>query len=172
MLKKLMKKVLPRTIIDLLLIIIGTIDIQLSAVASKSRFLSVVYYSIFSWEFSREMQAVLKAKISYSQSLSGANPTSFLLRRNIHRLEKGLIMRPRRTNFGESYVAETVNHFKLCLEREVLTDSEYEWTVNVLNEYFVSVKSNASIAEARALFESLGTQRQVVNNLPFSSTIK
>ena len=74
--------------------------------------LGALYYATFSAEFRREQAAVLAGRAQYIRELSELRSTSALLRRNTHRLEKGLIMRPRRAVFGANYIVETVTIFR------------------------------------------------------------
>jgi hypothetical protein len=69
--------------------------------------LGALYYATFSAEFRRAQ---------YIRELSELRSTSALLRRNTHRLEKGLIMRPRRAVFGANYIGETVTIFRRASE--------------------------------------------------------
>lgn len=58
------------------------------------------------------------------------------VRRDIHRVEKGLVMRPRRLPFGKDYIPlliKTVHH----LEKEAhLTEEDRSWFYGVLSQYF------------------------------------
>ncbi|SVE23497.1 uncharacterized protein METZ01_LOCUS476351, partial [marine metagenome] len=48
----------------------------------------------------------------YLKRLHEKSENVFLLRRNVHRLEKGLLMRPRRPVFGLKYIEELVNVYE------------------------------------------------------------
>ncbi len=152
MLKNTLKNILSRRTIDRLKIYIGWADLQIVKVASRSRWLSALYYFLVSPDFRREMQVVLLARRRYSEALKGVAPSSYLLRRNIHRLEKGLVMRPRRDVFGEDYIIETVEYLELCIKHSILLDSEYIWACKVLKEYFSAVTSTAKIDHAKGMF--------------------
>ena len=65
-----------------------------------------VYYSFFNRSFSREMKSTLEGKLSYDSSLATPGTGNVLLRRNIHRLEKGLSMKERRELFALDYIGE------------------------------------------------------------------
>ena len=69
----------------------------------------VLYYSLISGAFWREQRAVLAGREQYSRQLRELKSTSALLRRNTHRLEKGLIMRPQKPVFASNYIGETVD---------------------------------------------------------------
>jgi nitroreductase len=114
-------------------------------------------YFLANGEFDREFRAVLSGKLAHSQA---GNPLSedaarFTLRRNTHRLEKGLTMRPRRSVFAESYIAETVDAFCRVWSgrsgRAVATtgDPLLRWAQDVLDDYFRVVRGNAGVDEWR-----------------------
>jgi nitroreductase len=92
--------------------------------------------------FNREQYAVLRGRRDYYRNLHRARATHVELRRNIHRLEKGMSMRPRRPVFAKDYIGETVDFYLRALDLgEVTTDSgidaaELTWAHNVLAHYF------------------------------------
>ncbi|AQP99423.1 hypothetical protein B0W48_06165 [Pseudoalteromonas aliena] len=109
---------------------------------SGSGFASSLYFTIFSRDFYYEHKAVLQAQIAYSKSSGIHGDSSALLRRNIHRLEKGLIMRPRRNIFALEYLLETVEVYKSAGSRKGFSISELMWAKSVLDEYFLVVDCN------------------------------
>ena len=121
MLRRISKKIFSKVFIERLKLINESIDKALLNIASKFFFLSIVYYTLWDSTFWREMRSVVLARRRYFTAKIGKEPSSYLLRRNIHRLEKGLIMKPRRKVFGERYIQETVDYFVLCLQRKILT---------------------------------------------------
>jgi len=123
-------------------------------VFSSSKILSSIYY-FFSNSFNREFQGVLYGKYKY---FTGEYGKEVLLRRNIHRLEKGLIMRPRRKVFARSYILETVKAYKSLLIRyqdESNYSGEIQWTHDVLEEYFSVVGEDMAINKARKIYQSI-----------------
>jgi len=112
------------------------------------------FYNLISTGFSREQKAVLAGRIAYQQGLERLGRSSALLRRNIHRLEKGLIMRPRRTRFAEDYIGETLTVYQRAVQQQSLCADELKWATDVLKQYFDVVEDSAPIAEARRLFIS------------------
>jgi nitroreductase len=63
----------------------------------------------------------------------------FGLRRNVHMLEKGLTMRPRRTTFAAGYITDTVDGFRRYLDAARTIDiDEAAWVLDVLDEYFAA----------------------------------
>ena len=125
----------------------------LEPLASLSGFTSALYYLLFSSSFRREQQAVLKGKIAYRYSLHRPGECSYLLRRNVHRLEKALIMEPRRPVFAREYIGETVAAFESAVAtiEEHAQSTELHWARGVLDEYFavVSAEGDFRIGQAR-----------------------
>ncbi len=128
-------------------------------VASKNMFLAHLYYTVFSPAFFQEHHAVLAGRFRYSKNIRSESATSALLRRNTHRLEKGLIMRPRRTVFAKDYIKETVAAYELALSAYRTEDDpveEVQWAYDVLSEYFlVTDETNPIISQARTRFRAL-----------------
>ena len=69
--------------------------------------LSSVHYALFSSAFAREHQGVVDGRWKYLKDKEQARSSQFLLRRNVHRLEKGLLMRPRKPVFALDFIEET-----------------------------------------------------------------
>jgi len=119
---------------------------------SRTRFLSSLYYFLFNSSFSREQQSVLKGRLKYRRSIVDSREGTTLLRRNIHRLEKGLIMRPRREVFATAFILETVKAYCNAIAQDVGSPEEVNWWGDVLSDYFNVVGSNPEIDRARAMF--------------------
>lgn len=114
--------------------------------------LSSLYYALFSRKFEQEHKAVLLGRKAYREKLIKIGDSCVLLRRNIHRLEKGLIMRPRREVFAEGYIYETVNCYKDAVESPQLAINEKKWATDVLDEYFKVVGSSTLTDKAREIY--------------------
>jgi len=130
----------------------------MSNMAAKNTILAGLHYSFFSNAFSREHLSVARGIKFYKNGNCKSQGSSVILRRNIHRLEKGLIMRPRREQFALDYIMETVKEysglFEICRKTDNIS-SELFWAHDVLEEYFYNVTNNQVIDEARKLFHSL-----------------
>ena len=118
-------------------------------VFSANRWLASLYYCVFSRRFDREHLAVLKGRAAYHRALRAMERTSPLLRRNVHRLEKGLIMRPRRKVFAEAFILETVRCYNRAKDRPGYSPDELRWARDVLDEYFSVVEDTPTISKAR-----------------------
>jgi nitroreductase len=129
--------------------------------ASKSRFLTHLYYAFLWPAFAKEEYAILYGIRRYQTELVSDRRNQYLLRRNIHRLEKGLLMRPRKDTFGLTYIADTVLCYKLfAANPQEIAEEELMWAHDVLQEYFQTVHTHPEIDRAKEAFLSLSTPAQ------------
>lgn len=129
-------------------------------VCRKSKFLSNLYYCFFSNEFAREHQKVLNGKYMHLQALKSKRPNEFHLRREIHRLEKGLIMKEKKPVFAVDYINDVVNNYRILntaywqhgngVDTDLLV-----WSSSVLKKYFATVDSHPAVEKAKGVFESV-----------------
>lgn len=130
-------------------------SLALASLMARSRWSASLYYLLFSAQFRREMHAVLQGRSRYRHNLQQAVRSSPLLRRNIHRLEKGLIMQPRRPVFALDYLGETLEAYQqVCLHRQV-EPAELQWAHDVLSEYFAVCAPHPLVDAARERFQAL-----------------
>lgn len=126
-----------------------------------SHFLSRVYYGLFSSTMVYEQYGVMQGKLKYLRDVRSAENANFLLRRNIHRLEKGLIMKPRRDVFAVNYLNETFSAYIACLNNETTdTKGELKWAHDVLSEYFSVTGSDPLIDKLREQFNNLSSNHR------------
>lgn len=120
---------------------------------------ATLYYLLLDRSFRRELQAVLAGKVEYLGRTQSGEGSIYQLRRNIHRLEKGLIMEPRRQAFAADYIMGTVDAFA-CLSKIKQSDwgEDLEWAQQVLHEYFSVTSDDPNIEQARQDFLRLETQ--------------
>ena len=168
--RSIIKKILSPQRIHQLKSTYAALDRRLMALCSHHRLLAALYYACFNPSFAREQQAVLAGRCAYWSALANPAHSSVMLRRNIHRLEKGMIMQPRRERFAEGYITETVARFAQCRAANSLNAGEQQWAEHVLTHYFAMVSSSPVIAAARQEFESaIGTQdQQPISSIPYS----
>lgn len=108
----------------------------LPKICYKSSILSSLYYVLFSSSFSRENQAVLAGKAKHIRETVKIKSNYFLLVRNTHRLEKGLLMRPRREVFATGFIKETVDSYIGIFEKQKEgNDLQSKWFTDVLSEF-------------------------------------
>lgn len=150
-----------------------TRDYCLLPLLSKNSFLSAVYFFFFNFSFYREFHAVLSARVDYNRKIKGENVSEILLRRNTHKLEKGLIMKPRRSIFALSYIEETVEAYcNISRQYDSKNDSVEElglfWAGDVLNSYFsVTDGNNQVICRAYEKFKCCKLIDGTTNKVPF-----
>ena len=165
--KKLLKKVLPASLILKLLGIKPSINLYFIRLVASNGFLASLYFTFFSSQFRREHKAVLQGRLAYARSLKQIGVSCVLLRRNIHRLEKGLIMQPRRKIFAEDYIGETVNCYLNALNSKELCTEERKWATDVLAAYFSVVGSSKLIDAARRNFQAVNSPLQGSESIPY-----
>jgi nitroreductase len=121
-----------------------------------------LYSRVLSEALGREGRHVAQGIRKYYSEV-GSGSERFLLRRNVHMLEKGLVMRPRRDTFATEYIGRTVESFRLSLRdrsTSALGEGELVWMWSVLEQYFDATASSDSplIAEQRRQFHALRAQ--------------
>jgi nitroreductase len=151
-------------------------NLYLYKLLSVSRIFAVPYHLIFSRAFDREIFAFTNAVKKYNSNIYDVHSSNVVLRRNIHRLEKGLIMEDRRTIFALDYILETVENYALILQRSDEVDlelGEIHWAHDVLCEYFGAVAdTHATTRNAKDLFENLPKPKAIEkteNFIPYES---
>lgn len=144
-------------------------------ICRKNRFLSNFYYCFFSNEFSREHQKVLNGRHIHHLALKKRRPNEFHLRREIHRLEKGLIMKEKRDVFALDYIMDTVNNYKILShdysQNGGISDPDLlKWAHSVINSYFNSVSAHPIIDNAKRIFDEIqheSTASASIDRIPF-----
>lgn len=141
--------------------IIDRVDACLVVVCSSHVLLAKLYYTFWDASFSSEALSVLTGRRAYKKHQGNSLP---LLRRNIHRLEKGLLMRPRRSVFAVDYIEETVYEYAKLYETKVdITSIELQWSKSVLDRYFSCVDTlEPPVNRAQKKYLSLEDPKRVV----------
>ncbi len=129
-------------------------------VGGSSRIGATLYSLVGFGIFNREQWAVLAGRRAYYRNLNDARPSHVELRRNVHRLEKGILMRPRRDVFAREYIQETVEFYAAAVTRgagaPAIDEGELRWAHDVLAEYFSMIPSaDPVIDRARDQFVAL-----------------
>jgi len=127
-----------------------------TALAVKGFWFSWAAYSIdpnFYGDFRGHVLGVNK----YNRRLSVESPNIALLRRNLHRIEKGICHKSRRPIFAREYILETVKAYSLlrrCPELE--GRSEVDWGWRVLSHYFhITDDVGEEYIQAKTIFFNL-----------------
>jgi len=147
------------------------IDILLIRIFSKNEILASIYYLFFSKRFYLEHRAVLSSRVKYYKNLNSIDSNSVLIRRNIHKLEKGIIMRSRRDVFATTYIVETVNAYATAVKSNKNDNGSSEtliWAHDVLKEYFdITDDSNPIINKAKHIFYKVPEIKTDKNSKPY-----
>ncbi len=132
---------------------------KLLGLTARSGVLSGLHYTLFSREFDREHRAVLAARARHVEDVYAGRGNLYMLRRNIHRIEKGLIMKPARPIFALAMIEETVRAFGDCLLRAPAGQAQdivsLQWADQILQAYFERVDSHPIVARARAAYDAI-----------------
>lgn len=137
-------------------------------VCSNNIFLSKFYFFCTS-NYGREQQSLLKGIKRFSTLANQEKSSISLLRRNTHRLEKGLIMKPRKTVFATDYIYQTVELFNTCLGNSVVSDDEKDWFFSVLKNYFEVVDiRHEQIRPSYELFSSINYYPFTLEKKPYA----
>ncbi len=139
----------------------------------SSRVLTHFFYFVSFITFNREQAAVLRGRRNYYRNKRRDRLTHVELRRNIHRLEKGLIMRPRRDVFARDYITETIEFYEEAVRQcrlspGTMDQGEMDWSHDVLTEYFrVATGEDATVQAARARFEAAAYEGEFTGKVPY-----
>ena len=121
----------------------------------KSLFMSSVYYFVVNKSFYREFRAVLAGKVMHLQELKKNKSNYYVLVRNTHRIEKGLLMRPFRDEFGKEYIKQTIDSFERIWDRsEIESNPQMKWFYDVLTQYFKNSGKHPFILELHKRFNT------------------
>lgn len=149
-----MQRLLPNTVTSSLKRYRDVLAALLARTFSATSWTSSLFY-LFDRSFRLEHRAVLAGRARYYRTTRATGGSSAFLRRNVHRLEKGLVSRPRRPTFATSFIEETVRAFgeRLAMHEGNLDDiGELRWANDVLVAYFDAVASAPAIDRARSAF--------------------
>lgn len=128
-------------------------------ILAANRLTSLIYSILSIPSFNREQFAVLRGRRDYYRNLNKARQSRTELRRNIHRLEKGILMRPRRSVFALDYLVETIEFYERAVaqgsEGDAADHGELTWAYGVINDYLSIVDpAHPVVAQALKRFEA------------------
>ena len=137
-----------------------------------SPFFSSLYYIFFSNDFRREQHAVLQGKVLHLKELKYNKSNVYTLIRNTHRIEKGLLMRPRRPVYALDFITETVDAFVNIWDQKKMSDDlQYKWFHDVLSEYFATSGENAIVEREKKRFFNIiketNSYRIIKKSIPY-----
>ena len=138
--------------------ICNRIDSCLLNNGARSRLVSWFYYAIWTDRLRREQRAILAGRIKFREEAADPSETSAQLRRGVHRLEKGLLMRPRREIFALDYIRQTFGTYRELLKSAGMCEraiGELTWAHDVFEAYFDATASHPKIDPLREEFQEL-----------------
>ena len=104
----------------------------------------------------REHRAISYGFREHHARLRNPWQTSASLRRAVHRLEKGLLMRPRQAVFAVEYIDQAIDAYAAAVAAAPSFDQdELSWATDVLDEYFGAVNSHKRVDAARTEYRRL-----------------
>src|SRR5258706_5053887 len=116
--------------------------------------MSSLYYFSFDKSFYREFRAILSGKVKHLREMEKTKANYYLLVRNTHRIEKGLLMRPSRDLFGKNYIKETIDSFEgVWNGSEMESNPQMKWFYDVLTEYFKNPVKDSFTSELHKRFK-------------------
>lgn len=121
----------------------------------RIKVMQLLHALVFSSGVRREILSMYAGIIAHRRSEDSVSGLVFRLRRNVHRLEKGLIMNPRRSLFALDYIMETVSAYRRVVFEHSLDDAQKKWFHDVLKLYFSVVASHQIIEESRVVFNEV-----------------
>ena len=134
------------------------LDRVLLPLAAASPFCTKIYYFLFNSAFTREQHATLAGRWQHIRHMTSSAVAAVVVRRNIHRLEKGLCMVPARERFALDYIDETLSAFGNLLKAPQAHELPLiRYAHDVLCAYFVATRWTAA-APQPARFERLSAQ--------------
>lgn len=96
------------------------------------RYLGPITLRLLTHTFFREEGKVFIGTQSHRNGAPG--PERYRLRRNIHRLEKGLTSTPLRLPFGSGYLLETIDLLERSLTDQAGDSEEHQWALSVVEQ--------------------------------------
>jgi len=88
-------------------------------------------------------------------------------RRNIHRLEKGLLYKDLKLVFADSYIQETVEYFSKILSSPIIDQNTIIWGEAVLEQYFGTCQHTQKVAEAYGRYKALNPENPRPDFIPY-----
>ena len=116
--------------------------VKLAKPAGQNILLAWLYYLLLDWSKLKSAQKSLQGINRNLAERAFQKQNNAVLRRNIHRLEKGLISTPFRNEFAVEFIAETVELYVLASQENGHDNDELDWAFAVLSKYFSSVNCN------------------------------
>jgi nitroreductase len=146
-------------------------DRVLLPIVARSAILGSLYYAIADGAFRREHAATLRGRLRYLDQERQLGRHEYLLRRNVHMLEKGLVMRPRRPVFALEYINATVVCYGAMRalhveDPDAVDEAQLRWAHDVLATYFAAAGPHKTIDKVRAKWDAIAPLAPAVDPDP------
>jgi nitroreductase len=110
--------------------------------------------------FKREGRAILAGRALHAKGQAGVSEPTYEVRRNTHRLEKGLCAARRRDVFALDYLAQLVTDVETIVTKRAANGSEpvdatVVWSLDTLAKYFEVCPFSPQLERAKAKYERL-----------------
>lgn len=144
------------------------VELPFLRLATRHPRLGMLYY-LFEGSLDREVRGVIYGRLQavLAGEAHSLDARRLALRRGIHRLEKGLIMRPVREVFALDYISEVVGNYER-LTRECWQsgkgDPLQEWATDVLDQYFTHARGHEVIERERVRYRAIRELQQIASN--------
>jgi nitroreductase len=128
-------------------------------IASKNPFASSLYYLFISKEFYNEHYVMIngiRKNLMHKNNIGN-------FRRNIHRLEKGLITKPPKPVFAQDYIINTVEVLHDLYNSDI-DKNTINWAIGTLTEYFNIAPFTEINLKAKKIFQSFSIKER--QNMP------
>lgn len=130
---------------------------EVKRLVGRFRFTTTLYFLIRR-TFYDEQRALLYGQARYIETESRlADPVHSIIRQT-HRIEKGISMRNRRDNFAEGYIEKHLEAIETAVEgfwSQNTDDKQFQWVLDVLDEYFSIVDRTPPIERAHRTYVDL-----------------
>jgi nitroreductase len=153
--RQLIKKLLPHSLVTKLKSYLNKFHQNIQPFFAQKPLLARIYFAFFNASYQREQFATLQGMQTYTKRIKSTEEQSNpLLRRNIHRLEKGLVMRPLKAVFAMDYIEETQQAYQLAFKSPTHQSEELEWAKSILTKYYntVSIEEGSLLAHLSEQF--------------------
>lgn len=149
-LKRVLKKLVPKSVKAKILMITSKSKASSYKQLSHYKFYRNFHYLISS-SYKLEQQVVTSGINKFYHTEEGVY---YSLRIDIHRIEKGLVMKPVRRKFAKNYIEKCVCNFIKLYDNRVISNKEAKWCYDVLEDYFNIVDiDDSNIKSAKKKFD-------------------
>ena len=152
--KKLVQRILSNKIINK---ITSYVSFLILGFGRMNYVTAYIYSLLLPHTFLRESIIIIRGQYENIKNKLFKTNISPDLRRNIHRLEKGISIPNRKETFALNYIEETITYFSINIKRldqgESVDIIELIWAKDVLENYFQVVKKNKLLTNLEIEFK-------------------